>query len=337
MKCAPGCSGEQKKAIGQDDEGWMCGMIIRKTQMQDLEEVMQIYERAVRYMAETGNPWQWIDGYPSREMILEDINRGVSFVMEEEGSLEAVFAYIEGVEPTYGSIENGAWKSYGRYGTIHRLASAGRRKGIAKVCFDWCEKEARAHGCHSLRVDTHMDNKIMQRVITQSGFAYCGVIYLANGAPRLAYECVLLQSAEQTGAWNANGGQSYYGAAAPAKEKGDGTGLGIASMVLGIISLLMFCTCINCITSIVAIVLGIIQIVKNKQKSFAVTGIVTAAISMVLTLFLWAALVGGAEKASTDFDYPYYNDEYYDEYYDDYDSDGGFFDDYLEEGSAEFL
>ena len=39
-----------------------------------------------------------------------------------------------------------------------------------------------------LRADTHADNIPMQSCLQKNGFAYCGVIYLANGDPRRAYE-----------------------------------------------------------------------------------------------------------------------------------------------------
>jgi len=39
-----------------------------------------------------------------------------------------------------------------------------------------------------LRIDTHRDNKIMQHNLTKHGFSYCGVIYLASGDERLAYQ-----------------------------------------------------------------------------------------------------------------------------------------------------
>ena len=37
-------------------------------------------------------------------------------------------------------------------------------------------------------VDTHRDNAIMQHNIKKHGFTYCGIIYLANGDKRLAYQ-----------------------------------------------------------------------------------------------------------------------------------------------------
>ena len=261
---------------------------------------MRIYERAVHYMAETGNPNQWTLGYPSRDMIAEDINRGISYVMEENGCIEAVFAYIEGEDPTYGCIENGSWRSFGAYGTIHRLASAGRQKGIAGQCFAWCGQQAAAHGCASLRADTHMDNKIMQQALLQSGFAYCGMIHLANGAPRLAYERLLGQ--EGTGApWGGTAAGYGYMGDLEQPQKGDGIALGVTSMVLGIVSLLLFCTCINFATAIAAIICGIVQISKNKEKSFAVVGIATAAISLVLALFLWGIVITGMSESGVWF------------------------------------
>jgi hypothetical protein len=39
-----------------------------------------------------------------------------------------------------------------------------------------------------LRVDTHADNLPMQRAIAGCGFSYAGVIYLANGDPRRAFD-----------------------------------------------------------------------------------------------------------------------------------------------------
>lgn len=308
-------------------------MIIRQTRIEELEEVMRIYERAAHYMAETGNPNQWAPGYPSPDMIAADIGRGVSYVMEENGCIEAVFAYIEGADPTYGSIENGAWRSFGTYGTVHRLASAGRQRGIARQCFAWCMQQASAHGCGSLRADTHMDNKVMQHALVQSGFIYCGTIRLANGAPRLAYERLLNYQQPQ---------------------KGDGIAPGVTSMVLGIVSLLLFCTCINFATAIAAIIFGIVQIAKNKEKSFAIAGIITAAISLVSGLLLWGMIVTGMAEAGInsyedfydsyyDDYYDYDSDAYYGDYYDDYDDDYydyyNYYDDYYyeEEGGAEFL
>ena len=105
------------------------------------------------------------------------------------------------------------------------------------------------------------------------------MIHLANGAPRLAFErAAVAPEGAYAGMQNPNGmnpGGAY--AVTPnangmnpgmlqQKQKGDGRGYGIASLILGIVSVLLFCTCINWVTGILAIIFGIIQITKIRSK-----------------------------------------------------------------------
>ncbi len=161
---------------------------VRPAGQEDLEELLVIYARARAFMAASGNPGQWGESYPPREVTERDIAEGNCYVLEAKGVIQAVFAYFEGEDPTYGRIEDGAWKQEGAYATVHRLASAGNGRGAAALCFDWCADRAKADGCGSLRADTHADNQPMQRALAGAGFARCGRIYLENGEPRLAYE-----------------------------------------------------------------------------------------------------------------------------------------------------
>ena len=90
--------------------------------------------------------------------------------------------------------------------------------------------------------------------------------------------------------YNQNGyNQPPYGAA----TKSDSTGFGIASLVLGIISIFTFFCCINYILAVIAIVLGIVQIVKSSKKGLAIGGIVTAVISIIGATIFWV-LIGSA-------------------------------------------
>jgi hypothetical protein len=110
------------------------------------------------------------------------------------------------------------------------------------------------------------------------------------------------------------GQQPYYGQAQ--RVKTDNFGFGLASMILGIISLLLFCTCINYILAILAIVFGIVQMVKSNKKGMAIAGIVTAGISIVLATVLW---IGFGMLSAQDGDNPFnsYLEEYYEDYYND--------------------
>lgn len=158
--------------------------MIRLAQKSEMQSIMEIYSVAKEFMKKSGNPTQWNGNYPDKETLYEDIKNGQLFVIAEDGSdcIHGCFALIGGDDPTYGYID-GNWISDTAYGTIHRVASDGKKKGI----FDECVKFARTKYDH-LRVDTHKDNKPMQHVILKNGFEYTGVIYLEDGSPRQAYE-----------------------------------------------------------------------------------------------------------------------------------------------------
>ncbi len=72
------------------------------------------------------------------------------------------------------------------------------------------------------------------------------------------------------------------------KAEPAGVGFGIASLVLGIISLVLFCTCCNVIFAVLAIIFGIIQITKKSGKGIAIGGIITAALSIIFCAIFWA-------------------------------------------------
>lgn len=158
-------------------------MEIRKTDFSDIEDIMKIYARARAFMEKTGNPSQWAGGYPSRELLTDDIEKGLSYVCtDENGAICAVFMFTGAEQPEYRALAGKPWLNREPYGTVHRLASSGEVKGIAAFCFDYCKSL-----CRNLRADTHPDNKVMQRVFEKNGFVKCGVIRLSDGTPRIAY------------------------------------------------------------------------------------------------------------------------------------------------------
>ena len=160
-------------------------MNIRLAKLEDLETIQKIYRRAKAYMVETGNPNQWLDGYPTREMLEDDIACRHLYVMEEDGHLYGAFAFIIGDDDTYRIIEDGAWRLDATYGTIHRIASSGERKGLLHICMEYCLKQI-----DYIRIDTHHDNKVMQHLILKEGFTACGIIYAIDGNPRIAYDYI---------------------------------------------------------------------------------------------------------------------------------------------------
>ena len=160
---------------------------IRLTTYSDLPLVMEIYETAREFMHRAGNINQWVNGYPSQKLIEDDIDAGHSFVVENNsGKIVGVFSFIIGEDPTYTKIYNGEWLNADEYGTIHRIASSGIEKGVGEACFKWTFNQI-----SNIRVDTHRDNKVMQNILAKLHFKYCGIIYLLDGAERLAYHKAL--------------------------------------------------------------------------------------------------------------------------------------------------
>jgi len=160
-------------------------MNIRKSTLADLSAMEKIYADAREFMAKSGNPTQWVNGYPVRWMLEEDITLGRSYVCEDESGICATFVYAIMEDPTYLKIYEGEWKKEGPYGVVHRIASATRKKGIAGFCLNWCYDM-----CKNLRIDTHRNNIPMQAALKKYGFEYCGIIYLEDGDERLAYQKV---------------------------------------------------------------------------------------------------------------------------------------------------
>lgn len=155
---------------------------IRAARPEDLDVLMSIFAHAKAFMREQGNPHQWEDGYPSAELILHEISQGHCFVCEgPDGEVAGTFCFSVGEDPTYTHIE-GAWLDQTRYGVIHRLASNGRVKGVARQCITWCFARH-----NNLRADTHADNLIMQKLLEDNGFQKCGIIYTRE-SPRIAYQ-----------------------------------------------------------------------------------------------------------------------------------------------------
>ena len=163
-------------------------MHIRKATYDDIPALMCLFERAKCIMRESGNLNQWGEGYPSEKVVRCDIEQGNCYVAGDEpsGKIEATMAFIPGPDPTYSFIEGGAWLDNNPYFVIHRIAVAAPGKGFAQRLFDWAFERIK-----TVRIDTHRDNIIMQHILSKYGFKYCGVIYLANGDARDAYQLTI--------------------------------------------------------------------------------------------------------------------------------------------------
>ena len=158
-------------------------LTVRPALPEELDRLMEIYRSAQEFMIRSGNPYQWGRFNPTRAMIRADIQAFRCRAVTQDGAVVGVFALCTGADPTYQMIEHGQWGGEGPYVTVHRIASDGSAPGVFRTAVEYCRRLLPV-----VRVDTHRDNRVMQRKLDENGFVRCGVIRLANGSPRIAYE-----------------------------------------------------------------------------------------------------------------------------------------------------
>ena len=154
-------------------------MNIRLANTSDTNRIFEIYEYARAYMKAHGNPYQWGDERPEKSLTKDDIKNQRCYVMEDDGHIFACFVFTIGFEKEY----EAKFPSNDKYGVIHRVASDGSKSGIVERIVDFAKGKV-----NLLRIDTHEDNKTMQRAIERQNFKRIGIIYLEDKSPRILYE-----------------------------------------------------------------------------------------------------------------------------------------------------
>ncbi len=152
-----------------------------------MAEIMKVMDAAKKIMRQSGNMRQWGEGYPSEAVIMTDMERNGGFVIEDDSKVVGYFAFLSSPEPTYAQIYEGKWLDDELpYHVVHRIASYPDAHGIFSSVMDFSFAAD-----SNIRIDTHRDNHIMQHCIDKYGFTYCGIVYIANGDERLAYQRIL--------------------------------------------------------------------------------------------------------------------------------------------------
>lgn len=157
--------------------------MIRQAIQDDLPEIMGLYEASRAYMRRIGNAVQWTNGYPAQSIIERDIQLGKMYCVLNDQEVHGVFFWSVESDEFYSEIFDGAWYDDSPYGVIHRLAGDGVIKDLGSIVIKWCLDQY-SH----IRIDTHESNKPMLKIMRDLDFDYCGIVYVADGTPRLAFE-----------------------------------------------------------------------------------------------------------------------------------------------------
>ena len=166
--------------------------MLRKTKKNEAELVMMLIEEGREFLKEQGvNQWQ--HGSSSRDVIINDIKDDISYIYEISGEIVAT-AMITTFDEDYESYPT-FWSENSSYLAIHRLATAKqfRNQGIAREFMEAIHLFAKSQNKKFLRINTHLNNKIMRKFLCSFGFEEKGIIKsimknILDDKERVAYE-----------------------------------------------------------------------------------------------------------------------------------------------------
>lgn len=163
-------------------------MEFRRANEQDILEILAIIKQAQSYFKKQGID-QWQGDYPNAGTIREDIAKEYAYVLLKDNHVAATVAVSFDGEETYDNIYGGEWLSNQPYAVIHHLAVNEELKGsgLSTIVMEHIFELCRQKGIHSIKVDTHEENKPMRRLLEKNLFSYCGIIHVSDGE-RVAYE-----------------------------------------------------------------------------------------------------------------------------------------------------
>lgn len=170
-------------------------MTYRFAEQKDLPRLLLMVEQAKAGFRARGID-QWQKGDPNEAQLIDGISRRLIHVLEENGQAVAMITIVSGPEPSYDAID-GAWLNQEPYCAFHRVAveESMKGQGMAALLFSHSQNYARSQGFTNVRIDTHPDNRSMQRALAKSGFTLCGQLILADGSEkgdaRLGYQKIL--------------------------------------------------------------------------------------------------------------------------------------------------
>lgn len=94
--------------------------MIRQAKLQDIDVIMPMIENGRKHI-QTYNIPQWINGYPSKDTIAEDISENRGYVLLDNEEIIGYFVVLD-YDPCYEKIE-GKWIDNSKYVAIHRTVT----------------------------------------------------------------------------------------------------------------------------------------------------------------------------------------------------------------------
>lgn len=163
-------------------------MKVRKSTLADLTALMEVFDKGREIQHQSGNFSQWNNGYPSHDLLKQDILTGHSYVVISdeaevdypEGTILGTYYLHQGPNPIFASINPIQWLNQENYVTVHRMSSNGLVKGAGRFIL---QTVIDSH--ENVRLFTHEDNGQMLKLCLALGFQHCGYFNLVDGTERI--------------------------------------------------------------------------------------------------------------------------------------------------------
>ena len=138
----------------------------------EIDNVMEIINDAKELLKH--HSLQWQQGYPNKEVMINDINNNFLYGYYFNNNLVGIVALIKGINPYYLNIYDGKWSlKPSEYDlVIHRIAvkKEYHHKNIGDSLIKYAIEYAKRNNCNSIKVDTHIKNEIMQNLLKQNNY-----------------------------------------------------------------------------------------------------------------------------------------------------------------------
>ncbi|ALC82832.1 MULTISPECIES: GNAT family N-acetyltransferase [Bacillus] len=167
-------------------------MKFRKAIKSEANKIIDMYDAAVRQMNNKGL-YQWDHNYPTKEILLQDIDRQCLFVMEEDGQIYGAIVLDEFQDKEWDEV-NWTLKSEPSL-NVHRLVvhPDSQGKGVAKKIIASSEEFAIDNGYKQIRLDTYSENTGAMKLYLKLGFKEIGTVDFGREKLFVCYEKLLVK------------------------------------------------------------------------------------------------------------------------------------------------
>ena len=148
-------------------------IIVSKAEMDDLSEIVEIYEKAIKHMNEC-NINQWDEVYPNENIFFKDILKKQLYVGRMDEEIVSVFCVNTEYNESYDTVE---WQYPElKYKVIHRFCVKPeyQNQGIGYATMQVIDERLKAKGVQAVRMDYFSENPYAQKLLQKVGFDVVG-------------------------------------------------------------------------------------------------------------------------------------------------------------------